>query len=286
MKFACILISLVLSASAMAAESDRLPRPNWSRDSAVLVAEQPGDRETLAHLYGLAREGQGEALLQATIAIDEDQARPEPARDRILFELATALGDFEAGIVGPKILEYLRDRTVLARVPHEEHPDMGVPLYNVRAAAAGALAKWSRDEFHATAPAKIEPFTDPDIFVSGLSTADAAEAARMIRAAADTLSPGELEFILLAAPAMDDPATAAVMIAELSPRLHGHPAVSDLMFELLDDRDLGASAAMVLGRSTDETVLHRLSEMASEDGPGAQRASLAIALFLAGEQQP
>lgn len=282
------LFSACLSASLAAAERDALPRPNWSRDTAALASEQPGTRDTLARLYALVRAGRGDALLQAVIAIDGDRSRPEPERDRILFELAAALGDFEPGAIGPETLEYLRDRPTRTRVPHEERPGMGVPMYNVRAAAAGSLAAWKRrDASPGRRPdhAATAQYLDAESFLEFISSPRRTGMADHVRTAGDRLDPAELEAVVLAAPGLADAATASLLIGELAPRVIDRPAVTEALFALLGHAELGAGAALVLGGSGDEAVLLQLAEQAdSDDGLAARRASLAIDRYLAAER--
>ena len=286
-----ILISCVaLSAGSVAAEPEALPRPNWAPDRAIEASLQADTRDTLAHLYGLAREGRGDVLLQSVLAIDSDADRPEPERDRILFELAAALVDFEPDRVGRETLEYLRDRPVRVRVPHEENPAVGVPLFNVRSAAAGTLAEWTRLQKHAHD--RVEDsidgrFTNAESFLGFLAAGGGPAIAQQARQAEAILDAGELEVILLAAPGLADRAAASVLIGELGPGLVDRPAVTDLMFGLLGNRELGAGAALVLGRSGDPAVLSRLADLAAADrGLTTRRASLAIDIYLASEHSP
>jgi hypothetical protein len=285
-----LAILIFVAGSAAAAEPLEMPGPNWQRAEALLAGEQPGSREILSSLYGLARAGQGDALLREIIAIENAAALPEPARDRILFELATALGDFDPFLSGRQALDYLRERPPLARVPHEENPGLGVPLYNVRAAAAGSLAAWARLESptHAGAAARAaEPLRDSESFLGFISAASGPEIAGHIRWAVEVFDPSELESIVLAVPRMADTATASLLIAELSPRLVFHPAVTDLMFDLLDHPGLGSSAALALARSGDESVLRRLSDVAATgNGIAARRAALAIGMSVGTGREP
>ena len=95
----------------------------------------------------------------------------------------------------------------------------------------------------------------------------------------------ELEAIVLAAATALRTPTASVVLAELSPGLLGRPAVDDMLFDLLDHRELGGTAALVLGRSGNSETLYRLADLASgSDLLAAKRASLAIDAFLAAER--
>lgn len=285
------LLILILAAGSVAAtEPFDLPGPNWQREVAFLATEQGGSREILYRLYGLARAGHGDALLREIIAIDNDTALPEPARDWILYELAAALGDFDPHQPGRQALEYLRDRPPLVRVPHEENPGLGVPLYNVRAAAAGSLAVWARLESPTDTDVEaraVNPMRDTESFLDFISVASGPEIAGHIRRAGKVFDPSELEAIVLAVPRLADTATASLVIAELSPSLLFYPAVTNLMFDLLDHPGLGSSAALVLARSGNERVLWRLSDVAARgNNIAAQRASLAIGMFVGTGQEP
>jgi len=70
---------------------------------------------------------------------------------------------------------------------------------------------------------------------------------------------------------------AGLAIAQLAPGLLDVPDVRDKMFNMLDNRELGASAALVLGSSTHPEVRKRLMNLAEgKDGLASQRATLAI----------
>lgn len=72
---------------------------------------------------------------------------------------------------------------------------------------------------------------------------------------------------------------AALAIAQLAPARLDSPAVRDLLFTTLANRDLGASAALVLGASKNKEIQERLSEIASNrEGLEKQRAKLAISI--------
>ena len=284
MKYPAVSLSalLLLVTIATAAASDDLPGPNWNRAAAVDISETTASRETLALFYRLAREGRSDELLLEVRAVAAGTALPDPARDRVLHALALALGDFEPGVVRPDVLEYLGGVRARTRVPHEEHPGMGVPLYNIRAAAAGSLAEWERVEQAARAPDPADPFTDTATFILSLDDASGSALTRRIRQARDAFDPLEIESIVMSAADMPDSATASLVLAELSPAVLDSPAVQDRLLELLGNRDLGATAALVLARSGDPLILDRLAELAAEDGRlASRRASMAIDLYLA-----
>ena len=280
-----LLISTVILANDVAGD-EAMPRPNWGRATASAAAHSAESRQSLAALFRLAREGRDSELLSQVRSITESSDLSAPERDRVLFELAVALGDFEPGVVGPGVLEFLADTRSLALVPHEEGPGIGVPLYNIRAAAAGALVQWARAENSVQAPADPTHFPDVDEFVQALRQESGMGLAARIREARNWYGPAERELILLSAPGMANIPAASVVLAELAPELVGRPAVDDLLFGLLDHPKLGASAALLLGSSGDEAVLDRLADQAAgKEGLSSRRASLAIDVYLSGSER-
>jgi hypothetical protein len=278
MKFALFLTTLLLAWSSIAI-GENLPGPNWNPLGAFAAAETPEARDTLRSLYQLARDGQGQALLEQVEAIAQDTQRPDPERDYVLHSLAVSLGDLQPGLVDPEVLEYLARTRSRVRIPHEENPGMGVPLYNIRAAAAGSLAAWTR--LQQEQPPSTARYSDAESFMKSLKDVPGPDLAAYVREAGSVFDPAEREAVVLAAPDFDNAAAASVVIAELAPALLGRPAVDDTLFALLDHPELGASAALILGRSGDAAILDRLADSAGgKNSLASRRASLAIDIFL------
>ena len=257
---------------------EAMPRPNWTPEAATAVQDSQSARAELAELYGLARSGRSDELHLRVAAIAGGDARPAPERDYILYELALALAEFEPTPGTAETLRLLADTPARTRVPHEESDRYGVPLYNIRAAASGALAAWERQ----TRP-ETESLPDPNEFISTLQDHESVTA--RLRAAQEAYTPGEIETLVLASPGLDDPAVAAALLAELAPAVIGRPAVDELLFSLLAHPELGGSAALALAGSHDEAIRERLAIEAVEgDGLAARRAAVALSGVLAEEE--
>jgi hypothetical protein len=281
--FLITVLSLSVVSAAFAVD-EPLPTPNWSREAAIEAVDAPAVRESLGVLYHLARTGQDDELMSRTRAISEDATRPAPERDRILHELALGLGELEPGTVGPEVLEFLGDVHSLVRVPHDENPYVGVPLFNIRAAAAGSLAQWQRAATKATPERGFESYTDADTFIEAISGLDSALRIQHIRAARKAFDYTQIEAVVETTPGSADAMTASLLLAELAPTVIDSPSVREHLFVLLGDRELGASAALALARSGNEEVLIKLADLAAgEDSLASRRASMAIDLFLATE---
>ena len=76
---------------------------------------------------------------------------------------------------------------------------------------------------------------------------------------------------------------ASLAMALLAPGVLDQPAVQNLMFDALNSKSLGASAALVLGSSTNPAIQSRLEQVASAgEGLQKQRAQMAVSLEPAG----
>ena len=115
------------------------------------------------------------------------------------------------------------------------------------------------------------------LFTRSLTWNEDAGLAEMLRLSREVFQPKDLQKVLVNAVQLAPTSTASLVIAELAPTLLDQPRVEDLMFELLGDRDLGASAALALSQSQATRVRSRLATVAGEDsGIAARRAGLAL----------
>ena len=281
-RFAASLLILACAAFPAAVADDGMPAPNWNRAAALAALDKHAIAESLEYLYRLARNGQSDVLLDEVNRIADDPALPAVERDRVLQQLAAALGDFPPGYFDRRILERLATTRARVRVPHEEFPGVGVPLYNIRAAARGSLAQWER------AAEPEVPLDDiaPGDLIHALAQPGAGHVER-IRKARAGLSAEDTETVLLSALDLPNAATASILLAELAPGVIHRPAVVDLLVGLLDDPMLGGTAALALADSNDTATLDRLAEIAdTNSGLASRRASLALQSRLQAEAPP
>ena len=139
--FATLLI--LVSSHAMGAEPAR-PEVNWDRAAAGQTIREADTRATLGPLFRLARSGENRELLKSLSGLAGNDELPAPARDYLIFKFTLGLGDLDANAVNGRVLEYLLSYEAATWVAHEENPRRAVPLYNVRAAAAGLRNSWDR----------------------------------------------------------------------------------------------------------------------------------------------
>ena len=98
-----------------------------------------------------------------------------------------------------------------------------------------------------------------------------------IRDAARTFDPVQGSFLLETAVALARPQTASLVLAQFGPDLLDHASSFELIFSLLSDPELGASAALVLAGSDRPDIREQLRMLAASDDPLASgRARLAL----------
>jgi hypothetical protein len=137
------LLLALLSALPLQAR-DALPGPNWARRDALQAAGTVDALRELKPLFERARAGRDDDVLRLLQRIAGAEHWPQPARERILHAFALGLGDLPPGSVGPEILDYLLTYEPRTRVPHADNDLVGVPLFDIGAAANGSVNAWER----------------------------------------------------------------------------------------------------------------------------------------------
>jgi hypothetical protein len=136
--------ALGLGCSAIVHAQQVFEPPNWDRSLALLSANQADQTDTLRSLFDLARAGDSGATLQSLTGIGRDASLPMPAREQLLFRFTLGLSDLAPASVDHSVLDYLLAYEPRTLVPYQERPAVGVPLFNIRAAAHGIMNQWSR----------------------------------------------------------------------------------------------------------------------------------------------
>ncbi len=136
-----LLLLLLLAGSSVPAYADG---PVWQRAEAISAASHPQRMTELRKLFDLARTGQNDELSAAFLALESESDWPDPAKDHLLFTFTVGLGDLRPNSVSKDILEYLSHYQAKTLVPHEDHANAAVPLFNIRAAAVGVAHGWGR----------------------------------------------------------------------------------------------------------------------------------------------
>jgi len=163
----CLVISLNLHGQIA------MPEPNWDRSVALRTIDRDDTQATLKPLFQMARAGSNQELLDALSAIVQDPEILAPAKDYTVFSFTLGLSDLDVNSVSPKVLDFLSAYEAQTLVAHDDHPRMTVPLFNVRAAAAGVQNNWDRQLAATRATSLLQEH--PDQWVSSYLAASLAE---------------------------------------------------------------------------------------------------------------
>ena len=150
-----------------------MPEPNWDRSLALRTIDKDDTKATLKPLFQMARAGSNQELLDALSVIVQDPGIPAPAKDYTVFSFTLGLSDLDVNSVSPKVLDFLSTYEAQTLVAHDDHPRMTVPLFNVRAAAAGVQNNWDRQQAATRATSLLQEH--PDQWVSSYLAASQAE---------------------------------------------------------------------------------------------------------------
>lgn len=101
----------------------------------------------------------GETTLSRLKNIETRKDWSLPAREAVIYQFTQSLAELPRDAVAVEVMQHLREYQPRALVPHEDHEDALVPLFNIRAAAAGIENGWQRKEYAAKALRLLE--TDP-----------------------------------------------------------------------------------------------------------------------------
>ncbi len=333
-------ISILCACLAMvwlpAEARDIMPEPNWTRPAALEAAQTGAAPAILKPLFQFAREGRQSELLIALAALEDDGDLPVPAREYVLFTFAQGLADLPPGSVGSEVIDHLLGYEPRTLVPHDHHTYAGVPLFNIRAAAAGTASEWERQSAwmrstrlleqgakvwleaylaagtvqrrgfaealdSATGPqlkevgvlaleqlpaspsltiiaARAGILLDDHLLVQqSVARGNGPDLVVALRQAASSFEDWQIKDILAHSMEQAGPVNASLAMAELGPGLMDQPDVVSLLFSTLGERELGASAALLLSASPDPGVRAHLSRLAAENqGLASRRAALAV----------
>lgn len=257
---------LVAASHGLAAPSDKAaPAAAWDRASAARALAGVETDPVVHQLHQLTVTGAESPLLETLEATRLRPDWPEPARDLAILRYTRNLAALPADSVPPAVMEYLAAYPAMTQVPHEDHAQGRVPLFNVRAAAAGLQHQWLREE------ALLEGLALLRSNPRALSDAFAIEAAPAVHA-------GYLQALEQATPKQ-----LALLSTDARARIETTPALTPLAGRAaILARDLPTLEATVLHGDGD--ALHRLLQEASAELPREDRLDLLEATLGSGHR--
>jgi len=140
------------------------PVLQWDRSSAM-AAVRTVDIDTVVYeISELSSLADGAKTLARLKQIESHADWPLPAREAVVYQFTRSLAELPRDAVAPEVIQHLRNFQAQTLVPHEEHGEASVPLFNIRAAAAGVENGWLRAEFGIEAAMLLD--TNPTALVS------------------------------------------------------------------------------------------------------------------------
>lgn len=269
----CLL--LVCSFAPFAIAARQLEPESWDRVEAMAAVRSVNTGMAVYELGDDAALADGAATVARLIDLETRNDWPLPAREAAIYRFTRSLADLPRDAVATVVMQHLQNYQSRTLVPHEDHPDTLIPLFNIRGAATGVEHGWQRIEFADEAATLIK--ANPVALVSAFTQS----AKHNLRSGyLDALRAAEMSDVLavqdIALRSLADTPSLTGMIAVTAGITADKFAIQQL---LIDGRGAGLPAA--LKQLDDHLHLAEkasLLEFAVQQAP-AQNAALAIAAW-------
>jgi hypothetical protein len=140
-----VILAFTLGAAMSAgAQEIRLPPPNWDRHQAILAAQSINLDDDVEILFGRAARGEGQSLLSDLELLGRQAGAP--AHESALMQFTQKLHALPSGSVQNELMDWLKSRQAETLIAHDDHPSIGVPMFNIPAAAHGVENGWLQQD--------------------------------------------------------------------------------------------------------------------------------------------
>ena len=144
------------------------PVMQWDRSSAMAAVRAVDIDAAVYEIGDLSSLTDGAKTLARLKNTETRSDWPLPVREAVIFQFTRSLAELPRDAVAVEVMQHLRGFQAQTLVPHEDHGGVSVPLFNIRAAAAGIENGWQRTESGIEAAMLLE--TNPTALVSGYMT--------------------------------------------------------------------------------------------------------------------
>ena len=136
----------------------------WDRSTAMAAVRGVNIRIAVDEIGDISSLADGETTLKNLKHMETRSDWPMPAREAALFEFTRSLTGLPRSAVAVEVMQHLQNYQAQTLVPHEDHGNTLIPLFNIRGAAIGVENGWQRTEFAIDAARLLE--TNPTGLVS------------------------------------------------------------------------------------------------------------------------
>jgi len=158
-----MLLAITGIAAYTLAPAQTLPL-QWDRDAAMAAVRSVDIDAAVYEIGDITSLSDAVITLNKLQALETRRDWPLPAREAALFQFTRSLSDLPRDAVATEVMQHLGAYQARTLVPHEDHGEAFVPMFNIRGAAAGIENGWQRAEFATEAFALLEK--DPEELVS------------------------------------------------------------------------------------------------------------------------
>ena len=137
---------------------------HMDRSSAMAAVKEVNTEQAAREIGDISTLADGQATLRNLKNIENRGDWPLPAREAAIYRFTRSLTEHPRDAVAPEIMQHLHAYQAQTLVPHEDHGDAFVPLFNIRGAAASVENGWQRREFATEAGVLLN--TDPAALVA------------------------------------------------------------------------------------------------------------------------
>ncbi|HMB60631.1 MAG TPA: hypothetical protein VKN35_12025, partial [Xanthomonadales bacterium] len=125
---------------------ENLKSPNWDRHLALGAVSMPDVRREASRMIDLTLTGSESELLDEMNELATMSGWAQPEAEAVIYEFIRQLRPLPPYSVNQAVVDFVVNYQPQVLVPHEESMSMGVPLFPIRAAAAGLVNQWTREQ--------------------------------------------------------------------------------------------------------------------------------------------
>lgn len=118
----------------------------WPRDAAMAAVKSARIDAAISAIGDISTLADAEVTLEKLNELENRSDWPMPVREAVLYRFTRSLADLPRDAVAVEVMQHLRNYRAKTLVPHEEHRDNHVPLFNIHSAATGVENTWTRAE--------------------------------------------------------------------------------------------------------------------------------------------
>lgn len=268
-----LVLSSVFSVLVMA---DGVTRSGeWDRHSAMTAVHSVDINAVVNSLSDISSLADGQYMVDRLIEIENRPDWPLPAREAAIYQFTRSLAKLPADAVATDIIEHLKRYQAQTLVPHQEHSSALIPLFNIRAAAAGVENSWRRLEFAFEAQSLLE--SDPVRLVSNFEkTTDMIQRRATLEVLGTARQADVIAIQNAALERLDESPSITQLLAATVTITRDLPAIERL---LIDGSGAGLSQAFaIIGEKLSHAELNELLIFAITRAP-AGNATIAMAAW-------